>query len=169
MTQDPPTTDVPLVLHVIPTARARGAQREARALADHLDAPGVRHHRVLSLFAGPDEVVVDRSLDQPGGDAPAVGFDGRVVLRLRRPLADMDPDVVVAHGSEPLKFLVPAMVGRRRPLAYYAIGTYSGSERTSQLRLWRTLLARADRIAAEGRRCAPSASTGSASPRTGWW
>jgi glycosyltransferase involved in cell wall biosynthesis len=150
MTQDSPTTDVPLVLHVIPTARARGAQREARALADHLDTPGVRHHRVLSLFAGPDEVVVDRSLEQPGGDTPAVGFDGRLVLRLRRTLGQMDPDVVVAHGSEPLKFLVPAMVGRRRPLAYYAIGTYSGSDRTSQLRLWRTLVSRADRIAAEG-------------------
>jgi len=145
-----PTTDVPLVLHVIPTARARGAQREARALADHLDRPGVRHHRVLGLFAGSDEVVVDRSLEQPGGDAPAVGFDGRLVLRLRSALADMDPDVVVAHGSEPLKYLIPAMVGRRRPLAYYAIGTYSGSGRASQLRLWRTLLARADVIAAEG-------------------
>lgn len=144
------TTDVPLVLHVIPTARGRGAQREARALADHLDRPGVRHHRVLSLFAGSDEVVVDRSLEQPGGHAPAVGFDRRLVLRLRSALADMDPDVVVAHGSEPLKYLVPAMVGRRRPLAYYAIGTYSGSGRASQLRLWRTLLARADVIAAEG-------------------
>ncbi len=150
LTNGMPTTDVPLVLHVIPTARARGAQREARALADHLDEPGVRHHRVLSLFAGSDEVVVDRSLEQPGGDAPAVGFDGRLVIRLRSALADMDPDVVVAHGSEPLKYLVPAMVGRRRPLAYYAIGTYSGSGRASQLRLWRTLLARADMIAAEG-------------------
>ena len=145
-----PTGDVPLVLHVIPTARARGAQREARALADHLDRPGVRHHRVLSLFAGSDEVVVDRSLEQPGGDRPAVGFDARLVLRLRTALTEMDPDVVVAHGSEPLKYLVPAMAGRRRPLAYYAIGTYSGSARTSQLMLWRTLLGRADIIAAEG-------------------
>ena len=33
-------TDEPLVLHVIPTPLARGAQREARALADELDAPG---------------------------------------------------------------------------------------------------------------------------------
>jgi glycosyltransferase involved in cell wall biosynthesis len=145
-----PTTDIPLVLHVIPTARARGAQREARALADHLDRPGVRHHRVLCLFAGSGEVVADRSLEQPGGDSPAVGFDRRLVLRLRSALADMDPDVVVAHGSEPLKYLVPAMVGRRRPLAYYAIGTYSGSGRASQLRLWRALLGRADIIAAEG-------------------
>lgn len=145
------TTDVPLVLHVIPTARARGAQREARALADLLDRPGVRHHRVLSLFAGPDDVVVDRALDQPGGDRPAVGFDPRLVLRLRATLAEMAPDVIVAHGSEPLKYLVPATAGRRRPLAYYAIGTYSGSDRTSQLLLWRALLGRADVIAAEGR------------------
>ena len=39
----------PLVLHVIPTTAPRGAQREARALADRLDAPGTRRHRVLSL------------------------------------------------------------------------------------------------------------------------
>ena len=70
----------PLVLHVIPTRRARGAQREARALADRLDRPGVRVHRVLSLFAGPDEVRADVALDHPGGDRPAVGFDPRLVL-----------------------------------------------------------------------------------------
>jgi glycosyltransferase involved in cell wall biosynthesis len=38
----------------------------------------------------------------------------------------------------------------RRPLAYYAIGTYSGSTRASQLALWRFLMARADVVAAEG-------------------
>ena len=141
---------VPLVLHVIPTARARGAQREARALADHLDRPGVRHHRVLCLYAGSDEVSVDRSLARDGGDSPGVGLDGRAIFGLRAALADMDPDVVVAHGSEPLKHLVPAMLGRARPLAYYAIGTYSGSNRRSQIRLWRTLVARADVVAAEG-------------------
>lgn len=144
------SVDVPLVLHVIPTGQARGAQREARALADHLDAPGIRHHRVLSLFAGRDEVTVDRGLDYPGGGAPAIGFDPGLVLKLRSALVAMDPEVVVAHGSEPLKYLVPAMSGRRRPLAYYAIGTYSGSGRPAQLRLWRSLLRRADAIAAEG-------------------
>ena len=50
----------------------------------------------------------------PGGDAPAVGFDPPVVLRLRSALGRFDPDVVVAHGSEPLKYLVPAMLGRRQ-------------------------------------------------------
>ncbi len=57
----------------------------------------------------------------------------------------------MAHGSDPLKYLVPALVGRRRPLAYYAIGTYSGSRhRRLQLRMWRQLLARVDVVAAEG-------------------
>jgi glycosyltransferase involved in cell wall biosynthesis len=144
------STDVTLVLHVIPTPRARGAQREARALADLLDAPGTRHHRVLTLFAGPPEVEVDASLDHPGGDSPAVGFDPRLAMRLRTALDRMDPDVVVAHGGEPLKYLVAAMIGRHRPMIYYAIGTYSGSDRPVQLYLWRRLLARADAIAAEG-------------------
>ncbi|MBV8462653.1 MAG: glycosyltransferase family 4 protein, partial [Acidimicrobiales bacterium] len=143
-----------LVLHVIPTRRARGGQREARALADRLDLPGVRAHRVLSLFAGFDEVRVDVALDVPGGRAPAVGFDPRAVLALRRSLRRLDPAVVVAHGSEPLKYLIPAMGRRPRPLAYYAIGTYSGSERATQLRLWRSLMSRADVVAAEGREVA---------------
>ncbi len=149
-TEEPQPADIPLVLHVIPTPVARGAQREARALADHLDEPGVRLHRVLSLFDGPPEVRADFSLDHPGGDKPATGFDARLVLRLRTALARLDPAVVVAHGSEPLKYLVPAMIGRRRPIAYYAIGTYSGSDRRIQLALWRYLVARADVVAAEG-------------------
>jgi glycosyltransferase involved in cell wall biosynthesis len=142
--------DVPLVLHVIPTPVARGAQREARALADYLDAPGKRHHRVLSLFEGKAEVAVDATLGHRGGDAPTVGFDPRVVLRLRTALGRMDPDVVVAHGSEPLKYLVPALLGGHRPMAYYAIGTYSGSRGALQVRLWRQLVGRADVVAAEG-------------------
>jgi glycosyltransferase involved in cell wall biosynthesis len=145
-----PSPDVPLVLHVIPTALARGAQREARALADELDAPGVRSHRVLSLFDGPQEVATDFALGHPGGDTPAVGFDPRLVIRLRSKLARLDPAAVVAHGSEPLKYLVPAMAGRHRPIAYYAIGTYSGSSRRIQLGLWRYLLRQADAVAAEG-------------------
>jgi glycosyltransferase involved in cell wall biosynthesis len=139
-----------LVLHVIPTRRARGAQREARALADHLDRPGLRRHRVLSLIDGPGDVSVDFSLDHPGGDRPAVGLDLRLVTRLRSALGYLDPSVVVAHGGEPLKYLVPAMLGRRRPLVYYAIGTYSGSNSRIQFALWRSLVRRADVVAAEG-------------------
>ncbi len=139
-----------MVLHVIPSQLARGAQREARAVADHLDRPGVRADRLLSLFGGSSAVAVDWSLDHPGGTTPGVGLDPRLVLRLRSRLIELDPAVVVAHGSEPLKYLWPAMIGRRRPLVYNAIGIYSGSDRPVQQRIWRFLLARPDLVVAVG-------------------
>jgi len=141
---------VPLVLHVIPTATARGAQREARALATRLDVPGERHHRVLSLFAGPDQVGVDVALDHPGGDRPAVGFDPRLVRSLRAVLRRMQPAVVIAHGGDPLKYLAPALLGTRRPLAYYATGTFEHAANPARVALWRMLVRRADVVAAEG-------------------
>src|SRR5271165_5261515 len=95
--------DVPVVLHVIPTATARGAQREARALATRLDVPGERHHRLMSLFDGEKQVAVDLALDHPGGDRPAQGFDARLVWALRAALKGVQPTVVVAHGGDPLK------------------------------------------------------------------
>jgi glycosyltransferase involved in cell wall biosynthesis len=150
MSLAPTSTAVPLVLHVIPSAVGRGAQREARALADHLDRPDTRRHRVLAMSAGPSEVPVDMSLDHAGAAAPGFGLDMRLVLRLRSLLVDLDPVVVVAHGSEPLKYLVAAMVGRRRSMAYYAIGTYSGSHRRTQERVWKFLYGRPDLILAEG-------------------
>jgi glycosyltransferase involved in cell wall biosynthesis len=143
------STTVPLVLHVVPTAVARGAQREARALADGLEAPGERHHIVLSLFAGPEEVRVDDSLGVSSA-RPAVGFDPRVVLRLRAYLEHLDPAVVVAHGGDALKYLVPAMATKRRSLVYYAIGTFARARRPMQLALWRWLVGRADVVACEG-------------------
>jgi glycosyltransferase involved in cell wall biosynthesis len=140
----------PLVLHIIPTTLARGAQLEARALADQLDRPGFRLHRVLSLFEGPPEVAADYSLGHRARGTAGVGFALRLVSRLRSTLGRLDPAVVVAHGSEPLKYAVPAMVGRHRPLLYYAIGTYSGADRWIQLQLWRRLTAKTDAVAAEG-------------------
>ena len=151
MTDQWDRTDEPLVLHVIPTPLARGAQREARALADELDAPGLRAHRVLCLFDGPIEVQPDLSLAIADGEAAGTGYNLRVVPQLRRALARLDPVCVVAHGGEPLKYLVPAMVGKRFPLAYYAIGTYGASAgRSAQVAMWRRLLARVDVVAAEG-------------------
>ncbi len=146
-----PRSAEPLILHVIPTPAGRGAQREARALADQLDEPGIRAHRVLALFEGPHEVTPDLSLGFDGGEAPAVGFQPRLVPKLRSALRRLDPAVVVAHGGDPLKYLVPAMAGRHRPLVYYAIGTYAGPrDRRAGLTLWRTLLKRVDLVGAEG-------------------
>jgi len=145
-----PPSAVPLVLHVIPTAIARGAQREARALATRLDVPGVRHHRLLSLFAAPDEIPVDVALDHRQGPRGTRGFDPRLVLRLRTELARTAPATVVAHGGDPLKYLVPAVLGSRRPLAYYATGTFEYEASVARVALWRTLVRRADVVAAEG-------------------
>ena len=151
MTDQWDRTGEPLVLHVIPTPLARGAQREARALADELDAPGLRTHRVLCIFDGPTEVEPDLTLGIADGDAAGTGYNWRAVPQLRKALARLDPVCVVAHGGEPLKYLVPAMAGHRRPLAYYAIGTYGASAgRSAQVAMWRRLLTRVDVVAAEG-------------------
>ncbi len=144
-----PASPVPLVLHVIPTAIARGAQREARALADHLDLPGVRHHRLLSLFAGPRHVRVDEALEYQSAH-PATGLELRLVMRLRRRIRQLRPAAVIAHGGDSLKYLVPAIVGRRLPLVYYVIGTFAHPESRTRTALWRTLVRRADLVAAEG-------------------
>ena len=142
---------VPLVLHVIPTPSARGAQREARALADNLDTPGVRRHRVLTLFERPSEVPTDFSLGLGQGTEAARGFDPRRVIPLRTELSRLGPAIVISHGSDPMKYLVAAMIARRYPLVFYAIGTYAGpTDRRAQLLLWRMLARRADRVAACG-------------------
>lgn len=139
------------MLHVIPTALARGAQREARALADELDLPGSRDHRLLTIFDGPAEVGTDLSLHIDGGATPAQGYDPRVVPALRSMIRRLDPVLVVAHGGDPLKYLAPAMLGTRRPLVYYAIGTFAGPrDRKLRLWMWRLLLMRVAAVTAEG-------------------
>jgi glycosyltransferase involved in cell wall biosynthesis len=141
----------PLVLHVIPTAAARGGQIEARAIADQLDQPGVRRHQVLCLFEGPDDVAVEHSLRYSGGERAGRGFRPGLVVQLRSALQRLAPVVVVAHGGEPLKYLVPATAGRRVPLVYYAIGTITGGS-LDPIRhvMWKFLINRPRVVAAEG-------------------
>jgi glycosyltransferase involved in cell wall biosynthesis len=115
-----------------------------------LDAPGSRRHRVMSLFAGPDQVPVDVALNHPGGERPAEGFDLGLVRVLRSALRRAQPTVVVAHGGDPLKYLVPAMLGMRTGLAYYATGTFEHASSATRVALWRALVRRADVVAAEG-------------------
>jgi glycosyltransferase involved in cell wall biosynthesis len=140
----------PLVLHVVPTPRGRGAQLGARILADRLDEPGVVRHRLLGLIEGPPEVVVDFSLGYPGDRHPAEGFDPRLAYRLRKTLARLGPDVVVAHGGDAMKYLVPATIGTGLPLVYCVIGTFAGPSSSPRDRVWRHIMARADLVVAVG-------------------
>ncbi len=146
------SSGVPLVVHVIPTAVGRGAQREARGIADRLGRSGARRHVLLSLFAGPHEVRVEEALEHPGGTRVAQGLDPRLIMRLARELARLRPDVVVAHGGDSLKYLAPAMGLRlrHRPLVYYATGTFAAGASRAKVTVWRALMRRATVVAAEG-------------------
>jgi glycosyltransferase involved in cell wall biosynthesis len=147
-----------LVLHVIPTRSGRGAQRSARELVDHLNAQANRapgyprplRHQLLCLLHGPPEVDVDVDLDHRARSRLANRLQPGLWPRLVRLLHDADPAAVVAHGSDPLKFLVLAMVVRRRPLVYCAIGTYSGPPDQLHIRRWRRFMNQADHLVAVG-------------------
>ena len=144
------TNGSPLVVHVIPSPLGRGAQRAARILVDRLDQPGVVRHRLLGLFDGPPEVEVDLAIGHPGASHAAEGFQPRLALRLRSALARLDPAMVVAHGGDPMKYVVPAVSGTGRPLVYCVIGTYAGSPTPLHVWGWRHIMARADLVVAVG-------------------
>lgn len=121
------------VLHVVPADQARGAQRYARAVVDLLDA-GPDQHRLVSLYDADEVVGVDATLGVSGlRPLRRTGLDPRVVARLRRLLTANPPDLVVAHGSEPLKYLALTLRGQV-PLVYYRIGIATSDLLASPLR-----------------------------------
>src|SRR5580704_724545 len=138
----------PLVLHVIPSPRGRGAQHAARALVDRLDQPDGVRHRLLGLFDGPPEVEIDLALGHPAGNRPAQGFEPRLALRLRNLFTRLDPVAVVAHGGDAMKYALPAVIGTGRPLVYCVIGTYAGPPTSLHEWPWRKIMAHAELIVA---------------------
>jgi glycosyltransferase involved in cell wall biosynthesis len=140
----------PLVVHVIPSPRGRGAQRAARLLVDRLNVPGAVRHELVSLFDGPPEVEADLTLGHPAGSGTAEGFDPRLAFRLRRALARLGPAAVVAHGGDAMKYCLPGVVGTGCPLVYCVIGTYAGPPKPLHEWVWRRIMARADLVVAVG-------------------
>lgn len=142
MTQGP----APLVLHVLPRDLARGAQVFARTLRDRLDGAEVRH-RTLTLFHGPEGALApDHKLDLAPGVMRRAGFDPLVLRPLRQRLAELAPDVVVAHGGEPLKYCASARPAGT-PLIYYKVGSSRAlAQRPSRARWHRWLIGRADHV-----------------------
>jgi glycosyltransferase involved in cell wall biosynthesis len=140
----------PLVVHVIPSPRGRGAQRAARILVDQLNEPGKVRHKLLGLFDGPPEVELDVALEQPAGNRIAQGFEPRLALRLRRVVAELDPVAVVAHGGDAMKYALPALIGTGRPLVYCVIGTFAGRPTLLHVWPWRRVMARAKLVVAVG-------------------
>ena len=109
------------VLHVLPSDLDRGAQVYAGQLRDALADDPDQRHLVVSLFEAPDAALrADIKLRVPSGLLRRAGLDPRAVLRLRRTIRAEHADVVVAHGGEPLKYVVAA--AGRTPTVYYKIG-----------------------------------------------
>ena len=122
----------------------------ARELRLALDDPAIQH-RTLTLFrSDPAALRPDFSLDVPTGIMRR-GLDPRVLYRLRRTLRREKPDIVVAHGGEPLKYAVLAGVPKKR-LVYYKIGIGGERLRGPSGVLHRSMLRRVDTIAAVSRR-----------------
>jgi glycosyltransferase involved in cell wall biosynthesis len=137
----------PLVLHILPLDLSRGAQTYAREVRAGLDRD-IARHRTLTLFDSEGGALrPDHVLGVRPGLLRRAGLDPRACLRLRRVLRDEAPDVVVAHGSEPLKYAALAGVPRRK-LVCYKIG--AGHTRLTGVRrvVYRSLLARASFVAA---------------------
>ncbi len=144
----------PLVLHVLPLDLARGAQRYAVALRSSLGGPDASHrHEILTLFEGIDRVLgAEHALEVPRVPFRRLGFDPRAALGLRRALTRLKPCGVVAHGSEPLKYLAAA--GCSVPIAYYKIGVaHARMNRPLRRELHARLLRRADLIAGVSHEC----------------
>lgn len=132
---------LPVVLHVLPIDAARGAQRYARALVDHLDGRGARH-RTLTMFESRERVLdADVKLDLPRVTAARLGFDPRVVGPLRAAVQQSDAAVVVAHGGEPLKYLALCLPFSS-PMIYYKIGLVTPEARRGARRLLHSALLR---------------------------
>jgi glycosyltransferase involved in cell wall biosynthesis len=137
------------VLHVLPRDLARGAQVYARALADHANRVAGEHHEVVVLFAGERvAALADHELAVPPGRLHSAGMDPRAVWRLRRLVRATRPDVVVAHGSEPLKYAV-FVRSADCLVVCHAIGVVSPKARRGpHWYLHRWLLVRADLVTA---------------------
>lgn len=135
---------------MLPYDLARGAQVYARALCDALDSAEV-HHRILTLYE-PEASVLrpEHHLDIPKRPFRRFGLDPRVFWRLSKALAELQPDLLVTHGGEPLKYVEP--VRGAIPLLHLRIGI-SAAPPGARTKLLRALMQRADVVAGVSNEC----------------
>lgn len=134
------------VLHVLPEDRDRGAQVFAGRLRDHLNATSNQQHLIATLFEGPDAAMrAEVKLGTPSGALRKAGLSPRALLRLRKATKRLNPDVVVAHGGEALKYVIPA--SGARTTVYKRTGLSSAEvNRPSRLKLYGFLSRRVTHI-----------------------
>ena len=119
------------VLHLIHSDQPRGAEVFAVELASHIEGNGVFDNGICTLYPG-------RNRSLPVGDLPMfrldhrpgtlgrLGLDPGILRRLLRAMKEFRPDILVAHGSDTLKYSACASVFYRKVATIYRnIGTAS--------------------------------------------
>lgn len=124
-----------MIVHVVSYDVSRGAERYARDLVDNMNRRGLGHHVLMTMFQGDESGLnPDVALEVPRGWLRRLGFDPRVISRMRRALVDLAPKAIVAHGGEPAKYA--ALASRRTiPYVYLVIGSSHPLLR-SRIRRW---------------------------------
>jgi glycosyltransferase involved in cell wall biosynthesis len=139
------------VLHLIATGQRRGAEVFAADLVAALDARDL-DQRVAVLHGSPPWAVELRvpvaGLRAGASRRQALPLEPGAVLGLRRLLRDWRPDLVQAHGGQPLKYAAAATVGGGPPLVYRRIGSVSWLSNRPRTALYGRLVRRADRVVA---------------------
>lgn len=137
------------VLHVLPRDMWRGAQTHARMLRETLDSPEVQH-RTLTLFRSePAALRPDIELNAPGERKLPSPL---LALHLRRAALALRTTILVAHGSDPLRYCALAAM-HDMTLVYHRIGTYKRGLIRPQIWLQRALVARVDSLVSVSRDC----------------
>jgi glycosyltransferase involved in cell wall biosynthesis len=145
------------LLHVVATARRRGAELSAVDLIGAL--PERIHQRVAVLRGGAaNDLTYPAPAEVLSGTGQGAGrrFDPGVARRLSRLISRVAPDVVLAHGGDPLKYLAPALLRGSPPVVYRRIGAtpdwMAGRSRRSVYDLMIRRAARVVAVAEEMRR-----------------
>jgi glycosyltransferase involved in cell wall biosynthesis len=133
------------VLHVVATANRRGGELFAAALMGALAHEGVEQRvAILREASGPAvEFGVPRVVVGDGRrPLPGIRMEAGAARNLARIVASFGPDVVQAHGGEPLKYALAATRGSGTRIVYRRIGDsaqFAGSElrRRAHARLMR--------------------------------
>jgi glycosyltransferase involved in cell wall biosynthesis len=141
------------VLHVVATGSRRGGEVFASDLVRALADKGINQHVAIlrscvrpSIDFNAPVTALTNVDDRRRGSA----LDPRILWELRRTLKLVDPDVLLAHGGEPLKYAIPSKAARRTPVIYRRIGSIRGRTalRGTRLRGYQALMRRADAVVA---------------------
>lgn len=139
------------VLHLVPSFKRRGAELFAYELISALSAKSFEN-LLVGLYSGADEIGIVNSCDTKTLYPKRRCF-GRIKA-LREEIESFGPDIVLAHGGQPLKFAVLAKKKGTKPkIIYRKIGLseqWLGKWRTPKVLFYRWLISQADFVIAVG-------------------